>query len=183
MTSAPSIDRALPLVLQRDRAWLREVVARRHGRRRNPARMTPRSSLRTPTNRPAHHAQRWVEKVGRSITNSDTPHRAARAGAQTRPTRAQPRPRARLLLRLTDHDHGDRRTDNATLAQTPFHRHGTQRLQPSRPLQTTHQPHRDHGLSSRTLTASPPRLVDLDQKRDRRVLDWNFPFYSGASPR
>ena len=67
MTTAPSIDHALPPVLQRDGACLREGVARRHGRRRNPARTTPRSSLRTPTNQPRHNAQRWVEKVGRSI--------------------------------------------------------------------------------------------------------------------
>ena len=39
-----------------------EGVARRHGRRRNPARTTPRSSLRTPTNQPRHSPQRWVEK-------------------------------------------------------------------------------------------------------------------------
>jgi hypothetical protein len=32
----------------------------------HPARTTPRSSLRTPTNPPRHHAQHWVEKVGRS---------------------------------------------------------------------------------------------------------------------
>ncbi len=56
-----------------------EGVARRHGRRRNPARMTPRSSLRTPTNRSRHHTQRWVRKVGRSITNSETPHDAFNA--------------------------------------------------------------------------------------------------------
>ena len=74
MTTAPSIDHALPPVLQRDGACLREGVARRHGRWRNPARTTPRSSLRTTTNQPRHNAQRWVEKVGRSIKGSDTPH-------------------------------------------------------------------------------------------------------------
>src|SRR5450755_1370038 len=36
--------------------------------------MTPRSSLRTPTNRARHHSQHWVRKVGRSIANSETPH-------------------------------------------------------------------------------------------------------------
>jgi hypothetical protein len=51
-----------------------EGVARRHGRRRNPARTTPRSSLRTPTNRLRHHAQRWLRKVGRSDANSETLH-------------------------------------------------------------------------------------------------------------
>jgi len=53
---------------------LREDVARRHGRRRNPAWMTNRSSLRTFANRPAHSPQRWVEKCGRSIKGSETPH-------------------------------------------------------------------------------------------------------------
>ena len=61
-----------------------EGVARRHGRRRNPARMTPRSSLRTPTNRARHHAQHWVRKVGRSIANSETPHAAS--SSATSPT-------------------------------------------------------------------------------------------------
>jgi hypothetical protein len=50
-----------------------EGVARWHGCQRNPARTTSRSQLRTPTNPPRHHAQRWVEKVGRSIKGSDTP--------------------------------------------------------------------------------------------------------------
>ena len=73
MTIAPDTDRARPLVLQRDRACLREVVARRHGRRQNLARMTPRSQLRTPTNQPRDTAQRWGEKVDRSIKGSETP--------------------------------------------------------------------------------------------------------------
>ena len=51
-----------------------EGVARRHGRRRNPARTTPRSSLRAPTNPPRHSPQAWCEKVGRSIKGSHTPH-------------------------------------------------------------------------------------------------------------
>ena len=51
-----------------------EGVARRHGRRRNPARTTPRSQLRTPTNPPRRPTQRWVEKCGRSIKGSETPH-------------------------------------------------------------------------------------------------------------
>jgi hypothetical protein len=45
MTIAPSIDSALTLVLQRDEPCLREVVARRHGRRRNPAWRPPQSEL------------------------------------------------------------------------------------------------------------------------------------------
>jgi len=79
MTIVPSIDRALQLVLQRDGACLREVVARRQGRRRNPARMTPRSSLRTLNNPPRHSPQHWVGKCGRSITNSETPQYRASA--------------------------------------------------------------------------------------------------------
>src|ERR1035438_3001548 len=71
MTRLPDTNRArLPL----GKRGAFEGVARRHGRRRNPARMTPRSSLRTPTNQPRLHTQRWVEKVGRSIKGSDTPH-------------------------------------------------------------------------------------------------------------
>ena len=50
-----------------------EGVARRHGRRRNPARKLPRSSLRTPENQFRHSPQRWVEKRDRSVANSETP--------------------------------------------------------------------------------------------------------------
>ena len=50
-----------------------EGVARRHGRRPNPARTTPPSSLRTLTNQPRHSTQRWVEKCDRSVANSETP--------------------------------------------------------------------------------------------------------------
>ncbi len=67
------LDSAVPGLLRRDGACLREALARRHGRRRNPARTTTRSSLRTPTNQPRHAPQRWVEKCGRSIKGSDTP--------------------------------------------------------------------------------------------------------------
>ncbi len=70
MTIAQSTDHVRQLVLQRDGAWLREGVARSHGRERNWARTTSRT---TTTNRPHHHPQRWVRKVGRSITNSETP--------------------------------------------------------------------------------------------------------------
>jgi len=56
-----------------------EGVARRHGRRRNPARTLPRSSLRTPDNQLRHNPQRWVEKRDRSVANSETPHIAALA--------------------------------------------------------------------------------------------------------
>lgn len=73
MTIAAITDYARPLVLRRDAACLREVVARRLGRGRNPARMTPPSSLRTLTNRSRHHVQHWVRKVGRSIANSEAP--------------------------------------------------------------------------------------------------------------
>ena len=60
---------------------LREVVARRHGRRRNPARTSPRSSLRTTTNPPPGPAQRWLRKVGRSDANSETPQPSQPSGA------------------------------------------------------------------------------------------------------
>jgi hypothetical protein len=65
-----------------------DVQDRRHGRRRNPARTSTRSSLRTPTNQPRHSTQRVVEKVGRSITNSETPQsmRTARS-TRVRPVR------------------------------------------------------------------------------------------------
>ena len=62
-----------------------EGVARRHGRRRNPAWMTPRSSLRTPTHQPRHSPQRWVEKCGRSIKGSDTPQIEQGAAGTTTP--------------------------------------------------------------------------------------------------
>ena len=84
MTTAAITDHARSLVLQRDGACLCEVVARRHRRGRNPARFTPRSALRTRANRSRHHAQRWVRKVGRSITNSETPQpHAPAAGTRT----------------------------------------------------------------------------------------------------
>ena len=57
-----------------------EGVARRHGRRRNPARRPPPSSLRTLTNQPRHSTQRWVEKCDRSVANSETPQLAGDAG-------------------------------------------------------------------------------------------------------
>jgi hypothetical protein len=71
MSTIQSIDPAVLTTLGKRSAF--EGVARRQGRRRNPARTTPRSSLRTPTNPPRDHAQRGVEKCGRSITNSETP--------------------------------------------------------------------------------------------------------------
>jgi hypothetical protein len=52
-----------------------EGVARRHGRRRNPARKLPRSSLRTPENHLRYSPQRWVERCDRSVANSETPQR------------------------------------------------------------------------------------------------------------
>jgi len=74
---AMSTIHSTPAVLPLGKRSAFEGVARRQGRRRNPARTTPRSSLRTPTNPPRDHAQRGVEKCGRSITNSGTPHLAA----------------------------------------------------------------------------------------------------------
>ena len=73
MTTLTSTDHALPLVLQRDGACLREGVARSHGRERNWARTKPRT---TTTNTAHHQPHRWVEKVGRSIKGSEAPHLA-----------------------------------------------------------------------------------------------------------
>ena len=74
MTTLTSTDHALPLVLQRDGACLREGVARSHGRERNWARTKPRT---TTTNTAHHQPHRWVEKVGRSIKGSEAPQVAA----------------------------------------------------------------------------------------------------------
>ena len=71
MTAATTIPASRPLPLSWGRACLREGVARSHGCERNWARMKPRP---TTTNRPHQYPQRWVEKVGRSITGSETPH-------------------------------------------------------------------------------------------------------------
>jgi len=71
LIASPAARRSLPA--SGVGGWLREGVARRHGRRRNPARTTPRSSLRPPTNQAHHSPQAWCEKVGRSIKGSDTP--------------------------------------------------------------------------------------------------------------
>jgi hypothetical protein len=70
-----------------------EGVARRHGRRRNPARKLPRSSLRTPANQLRYTSQRWVEKSDRSVANSDTPQAATREHAtKPEPLTMPPRP-------------------------------------------------------------------------------------------
>ena len=85
MTALPATDRAhLPL----GKRGAFEGVARRHGRRRNPARTLPRSSLRTPENQLRYSPQRWVENCDRSVANSDTPHPARdRARPQPQPGR------------------------------------------------------------------------------------------------
>jgi hypothetical protein len=71
VTATETILASRPLLLLRDGGSLREGVARRHGRRWNWARTTPRT---TPTNTAHKHPQAWCEKVGRSIKGSDTPH-------------------------------------------------------------------------------------------------------------
>ena len=71
MTTAPRTAQALPLVLQRDGACLREGVARRQGCRRNWAPTSPQTMT---TNRPHHHAHHWNKNCVRPITNSETPH-------------------------------------------------------------------------------------------------------------
>src|ERR1035437_2103505 len=102
MTVAPSTSSARPLVLQRDGACLPEGVARRDGCRRNWARTKPRTTI---TNRPHHNPERLVEKVGRSITNSETPHPPAdgpeptpSATSPTTPHAGPSRRRQRLLI-------------------------------------------------------------------------------------
>jgi hypothetical protein len=70
MTDLLSTDRTRLLPASGVGGCLREGVARWHGCRRNWARTTPQT---TTTNQPRHQPQRWVEKVGRSITNSETP--------------------------------------------------------------------------------------------------------------
>ena len=67
-----------------------EGVARRHGRRRNPARKLPRSMLRTPENQLRLTPQRVVEKCDRSVANSETPHGHARQNECS--ARVPPRP-------------------------------------------------------------------------------------------
>lgn len=74
MTSPQITAPARPGQLRRDGACLREGVARWHGCQRNWARTTPRN---TPTDQAHHQPQRWVEKVDRSITNSETRHPSA----------------------------------------------------------------------------------------------------------
>ena len=76
MTATETILASRPLLLLRDGGSLREGIARRHGRRWNWARTTPRT---TPTNTAHKHPQAWCEKVGRSIKGSDTPQSASNA--------------------------------------------------------------------------------------------------------
>src|SRR5450755_539541 len=80
-----------------------EGVARRHGRRRNPARKLPRSSLRTPENQLRHSPQRWVERCDRSVANSETPQSVRASSHSTKqsnrsdfPPEARKRSRAAL---------------------------------------------------------------------------------------
>ena len=65
----------------------------------------------------------------------------------------QPRPRARLLLRLADDDRAHRRAGHVALAQAAVHRDGAQRHQPDRPLPPAEPAHRDDGLAGRDVTA------------------------------
>ena len=53
---------------------------------------------------------------------------------QARSARAQPRPRARLVLRLAHHDQPDRRAAAAHVAQEAVHHDGPQRREPDRRL-------------------------------------------------
>ena len=65
MTAAQGTDHASLQMLN----WAR-AVARWRGCQRNWAWTTPRT---TPTNQPHQQAQRWVENVARSVTDSHTP--------------------------------------------------------------------------------------------------------------
>ena len=88
---------------------------RQHPARRNVRQMRGRSDRPRPVQgRPPHRPIRLPRQAQHP--------RGARAGAQARPARAQPRPRARVLLRLAHHDHPDRRPGHATLAQEAVHR-------------------------------------------------------------
>ena len=71
MSTLPITDRAVSPLGKRGAF---EGVARRHGRRRNPARTTPQTPARTPANQPRHSPHRWVENCDRSVANSETPH-------------------------------------------------------------------------------------------------------------
>ena len=51
-----------------------EGVARRPDAGGTTARTLPRTQVRTPTNQAPHHPDRWVRKIGCSITKSETPH-------------------------------------------------------------------------------------------------------------
>jgi hypothetical protein len=84
MTTTAITDHARPLVLQRDGACLREVVARRPDAGGIPARRPPRSSLRTLTN-PAHDSL-WLRLINptSSIKESETPQLVAVVGGVSR---------------------------------------------------------------------------------------------------
>ena len=84
MTDLFTLDSACPDQLRRDGACLREGVARWQGCQRNWARTTPRSTI---TNTAHHELHRSVEKVGRSIKGSETPHSAPASTTQTRGAR------------------------------------------------------------------------------------------------
>ena len=100
-----TIRASIPPCLLWGRGALLRGAARRHGRRRNPARMTPRSSLRTPTNPALHSPQHWVEKADRSIKGSDTPQLATRGkpSHHGRTARRSCRHRVQALLQHRHH--------------------------------------------------------------------------------
>ena len=92
-----------------------EGVARRHGRRRNPAWTPPRSSLRTLTNQPRHSTQRWVERCDRSVANSETPHVNNARINSARPTNLRSQPRT-VSAGTPNREAIDRHLSPATLA-------------------------------------------------------------------
>ena len=115
MTATETILASRPLLLLRDGGSLREGIARRHGRRWNWARTTPRT---TPTNTAHKHPQAWCEKVGRSIKGSDTPQRVRLRRPACRSERIPTQRRARAPARRRHtHRRRGRRTARTTITR------------------------------------------------------------------
>ena len=88
-------------------------------------------------------------------TSSMSPRRSQLC-RDARPARAQPRPRARLVLRVRGSR--SRPTDapgHAAVAQEAVHRDGPKRLEPDRPLWPAGRSHGHHGLAGCALSLRP----------------------------
>ena len=146
-----------------------EGVARRHGRRRNPARRPPPSSLRTLTNQPRHSTQRWVEKCDRSVANSETPQHPdrpdrSRRARQTLPGRehqGRPRPHSRRPARLQPH-----RPDRRARDRLP--QPATNRREPPHPP-AAHQPQHHPSQSARTARHHPRQVAKAKPARNTPI--------------